>query len=191
MNLVWSCYGRVDTASKEILKEVASAGCWSVFYGLESGNQDLLDFITKGITLEQTKETIKWTHKLGMESRGSFMLALPGETPKKAMKTINFAIEIDLDYAQFFPTYPEYGTKLYELARKKGKIIKGYHGRTKAAYIPEGYKGAKEVEYYIKLAYKKFYFRPYYVWKRLKGIRSFEDIKRYYEGFKFMIGLTH
>ena len=112
MKLVWSCYGRVDTTTKDMLREVANAGCWSIFYGLESGNQDLLDGINKGITLEQIRETIKWTHKFGIETRGSFMLALPGETPEKAEKTINFAIELDLDYAQFTPAYPEYGTKL-------------------------------------------------------------------------------
>ena len=191
LNLIWSCYGRVDTVSKEMLKEVSKTGCWSVFYGIESGNQDLLDGINKGTNLEQIRNAIKWTHEFGMETRGSFMLALPGETPKKAEKTIKFAIELDLDYAQFLPTYPEYGTKLYELAMKTGRLVKGYHGRTKAAYIPEGYKGGGQVEYYIKRAYRKFYFRPRYMWKILKKIRSFDDIKKYYEGFKFMLGLTN
>ncbi|MDO8740485.1 MAG: radical SAM protein [Candidatus Woesearchaeota archaeon] len=191
LDLAWSCYGKVSTPTEEMLKRVAEAGCWSVFYGIESGNQDLLDGINKGITLDQVRRTIKLTHKYGMETRGSFMLAIPGETPEKAEKTIKFAIALDLDYAQFLPTYPEYGTPLYDLAMKTGKIVKGYHGRTKAAYVPEGYKDGKQVEYYVKKAYSKFYFRPHYVWKVLKKIKSFNDFKKYFEGLKFMIGLTN
>ena len=176
--------------SEEMLRLVSENGCWSIFYGIESGNQDLLDKLNKGIKLEQIEKTISLTHKYGIETRGSFMLAIPGETKEKAIKTIKFAIELDLDYAQFLPTYPEYGTKLYEVALKEGKLNENYYGRKKAAYIPDGYKNAEEIEKMINLAYKKFYFRPKYILKTLKKIKSIDDIKKYAEGLWFMIGMS-
>jgi radical SAM superfamily enzyme YgiQ (UPF0313 family) len=118
------------------------------------------------------------------------MLGLPKETPKKAMKTIRLAIELDLSTAAFRMTYPEYGTKLYDLAVKEGKFVDGWQKMNKASYIPSGYKGTKELESMQKLAFKKFYFRPKYFIKRLMMIKSFEDLKRNIEGIKFLLGIV-
>ncbi|MBW3015172.1 B12-binding domain-containing radical SAM protein [Candidatus Woesearchaeota archaeon] len=188
LNIVWSCIARVDTTTRKMLEEISKAGCWSIFYGLESGNQELLDNIQKGITLQQIRETIKATHEFGIETRCSFMLALPGETPEKAMNTINFAIELDCTYAQFMPTHPEFGTRLYELALKTGQINQ-YKGRTTATFVPKGYKDSKEVEDIVKRAHRKFYFRPKYVLKHLMKIKGIDDIRRIYEGVKFISGI--
>lgn len=188
INIVWTCLGRINTMTKNLLIKMANAGCWSIFYGIETGNQDLLDTVNKGFTLDECRRVVKWTHEAGIETRGSFMLALPGETPEMALKTIDFAIELDLTYAQFLPTYPEPGTVLYEKAVAKGKFIK-YEGRTKAAYVPDGYRSPDEVEEMIRLAYRSFYLRPAYFTKHLKKIKNIEDISRYYNGFKFVLGL--
>lgn len=188
INIAWTCLGRINTITKELLEKMAEAGCWSIFYGIETGNQELLDVINKGFTLDECRRVVKWTHEAGIETRGSFMLALPGETPEMAQKTIDFAIELDLTYAQFLPTYPEPGTVLYEKAVEKGKFIK-YEGRTKAAYVPEGYKNPQEVESMVRSAYRQFYLRPGYFMKHLKKLHRIEDMKRYYNGFKFALGL--
>lgn len=188
-DLLWSCYGRVDTVSLGKFKMVSQAGCWSMFIGFETGQQHLLNLIGKGITLEQSRQAAKWAKKTDIQIRGSFMLGLPDETPLIAQKTINFAIELDLYSAQFLPAYPEYGTELYEIAKEKGQIINRYEGRTKAAYVPEGYRNASQLEKMVHMAYRKFYFRPKYVLKLLKQIKSFEDIKRYFTGLKFVFGL--
>jgi len=188
IDITWSALGRVDTVDQEMLKRVASVGCWSIYYGLESGVQRLLDIIEKGITVEGIRRAVKWTHEAGMETRGSFMLAIPGETPADAMATIDFAVSLDLDYAQFNATFPDPGTKIYDLALSQGKI-KTYRGISRATFVPDGYKDDTEVERMVSLGYKKFYFRPYYIWKRVKSIRSFSDIVRYAEGLQFIRGL--
>ncbi len=187
----WQAYGRVNTVTEPMLIEAAKSGCWNIFYGFESGNQDLLNNIRKGITLEQSMRAAKWTHSHGMETRGSFMLALPGETPEKAMNTIRFAIKMDLTFAQFLPTFPEPGTPLYFDALKKGKVMKQqkYKGRTTAVYVPEGYKDDKEVVAMVRKAYRKFYFRPEYVLKHLRKLNSWVMVKQYWEAFRFIIGI--
>lgn len=188
IKMSWSCAARADTVSAEMLKEIKEAGCWTVFYGFESGVDRLLEIIKKGITVKEIEQAVKWTHEAGLETRGSFMLGLPGETPEDGLKTIDFAVKLDLDYAQFTATFPDPGTELFEIAKKYGKIGE-YRGMNKATFVPEGYSGADEVEKILSLAYKKFYFRPGYVIKRLKSIRNISDILRYIEGFVFLKGL--
>ncbi|OGR68449.1 MAG: hypothetical protein A2081_04740 [Elusimicrobia bacterium GWC2_61_19] len=192
VRLPWSCYGRVNTVSEKMLKLMAGAGCWNIFYGYETGSQKMLDLIQKGTTIEQCVAATKWARRAGLQIRASFMLALPGETPEMARQTIAFAIQLDPDYVQFLPTYPEYGTVLYEQALKEGKITRGleYKGRTRAAYVPDGYASAEEVEKMVRYAYRKFYLRFSYVWGRLRTVRKFSDLKAYYDGLKFILGIA-
>jgi radical SAM superfamily enzyme YgiQ (UPF0313 family) len=187
-DLLWSCYGRVDTITLEKLKMVSGAGCWSMFIGFESGDQRLLDLIGKGITLEQCIRAAKWAKRTGIQIRGSFILGLPGETPSLAKKTIDLAVKMDIYSAQFLPVFPEFGTQLYEIAKSSGQIIEKYEGRTKAAFVPHGYKSARQLERTVHTAYRRFYFRFGYFVKLLKQIRSIEDIKRYFSGLKFILG---
>ena len=189
IKISWSAFGRVDHVTEKMLKIAKEAGCWGVYFGFETGDEELLKVINKGTTLEQARQVCRWCHKHGLEIRGSFMLGLPGETPEKGMKTINFAIELGLNTAAFRLTYPEYGTKLYDIAKKEGKIIEGWQKMTEVSYIPKGYKNAEELQKIQKLAFRKFYFRPSYVFKRIASIRSFNDVKRNYNGLKFLLGI--
>ena len=122
LNLTWSCFARVDSVTPQVLAAMAKAGCWNIFYGLEAGCQELLDNIKKGTTLEQNRQAITWSKKTGIETRASFMLALPGETPALGKRTIDFAIEIEPDYAQFSLTTPMPGTDLYDTCLKTGRL---------------------------------------------------------------------
>ncbi len=190
INIPWQCYGKVNTVTKDMIEKVAKSGCWNIFYGFESGNQDLLDGIKKGITLEQSRRAARWTHDAGIDTRGSFMLALPDETPEKAMKTIKFAISLDLTFAQFLPTHPEYGTQLYEDALKKGKIVPEYKGRTEATYVPSGYNGPEEVVKMVRKAYRMFYFRPGFFIKHLKRIKDLDTLTQYIDALRFIKGIA-
>ena len=131
---------------------------------------------------------MKWTHEAGIETRGSFILGLPGETPEKANKTIDLAIELDLTYAQFNLAFPFKGTKMYDFALDVGSIIE-YKGLTRATYVPQGYRNREELEAIMRKAYFKFYFRLAYFVKHLKKIKDFNDLKRYFDGLRFIIGI--
>ena len=195
--IIWSFRGRPNMVDYETLRQAKEAGCFSVAFGFESGNQDLLDNIKKGITLEQSRQAADLANSLGLEVVGTFMLGLPGETPQKAERTIEFAIELDCAYAAFIPTHPFYGTQLYEQCVKEGKIVPSTYSIDMlytryiptVTYTPAGYKDKEELEDMIKKAYKRFYLRPGYFWKHIRKIEGFEDIKRYWSGFKFLLGL--
>jgi len=190
LKLPWSAYGRVNTVTKSMLERAKKSGLWCVFYGYETGNQDLLERIGKGATLDQARQATKWALDLGLDVRGSFMLALPGETPAKAQKTIDFAKELKIPFAQFLLTYPEWGTELYDDALKSGQLIPDYQGRTKVAFIPEGYRNAEEVRKMQQRAYRQFYFNPRFIWMHLKRLRKPSVIKQYYLGLKFILGVS-
>lgn len=189
IKIPWSAYARVNTISEAMLEKAVQSGLWNIFYGIESGNQDLLDRIKKGITLEQIRRAIEWSNQLKIDSRGSFILALPGETPAKALKTIEFACEVDFTYVQFLPLHPEWGTNLYEDALKSGRIVPMYKGRTTPTYIPDGYKDAEEVKKMLHLAYQKFYFRPKYIWKHFKRLRDINKLKQYFDALMYIISV--
>lgn len=190
IKIPWSAVARVDTITKKMLERAVKSGLWNIFFGIETGNQDLLDRIKKGITLDQIRQAIKWSNELRIDTRGSFMLALPGETPEKAENTINFAREIDVTYAQFLPTHPDWGTELYDDAIASGRMVPLYRGRTSITYVPDGYKNAEEVRKMQKRAYRKFYFRFKYILKHFKRLMDIRKTKQYFDAFKYIIGIS-
>ena len=186
----WSVIARVDTTTRKMLERAVKSGLWNIFLGIESGNQDLLDRIKKGVTLGQIRQTVKWTNELGIDTRGSFMLGLPGETPEKARQTINFACDLDVTYAQFLPTRPEWGTELYNDAIASGRVFPLFSGGTSVPFVPDGYKNAEEVRKMQKLAYRKFYFRPKFLLKHLKRMKDITKIKQYFDASLHILGIS-
>ena len=190
LDLIWSCYAAVNTVDKDLLKLMRKAGCWNIFFGFETGVEELAKNILsnrKNRNFEKMKAVAKWTKDAGIESRGSFMIGLPGETPALAKETINNAIELDPDYAQFLITCPYPGTKLQkEISQGKwGKFIERDFEKNHmfdVTWLPHGYKNVEELKKMERYAYRKFYFRPSYIIKRILNIRSIEDIKRYIKG---------
>ena len=163
-----------------------------MFLGLESGDQEILNNIKKRTTLDQIREKVNLLKKVGIEVRGSFVLGLPGETPKKARKTIDFAIELEPDYAQFTLTTPFPGTELYNTSEKWGRMDKSYnkYNEWTPVFVPYGYKDANELTKVHKEAFRRFYFRPKYVLGRLKKLRSPLELKRYIVGLRMVLGFV-
>jgi radical SAM superfamily enzyme YgiQ (UPF0313 family) len=189
LDITWSCSSRVNKVDKLLLQKMRKAGCWSIFYGIESGSQKLLNNINKGITISQVINAVKWAKEAGIQVRASFMLGLPGETKELAEKTIAFAKELDPDYAQFNITTPYPGTELMKVAGKYGKIIS--HDFSKYTiwspiFIPNG-STSEDLTKLHHQAYMEFYLRPTYILKRLAKIRSFSDIMVYLKGFATLV----
>ena len=192
----WTCESRIDTVDQKSLQLMKKAGCWQISYGVETGNQRLLDKINKGTKLEQIEEIFKLTHKSGITIRGFFMLGLPTETREESLATINFAKKIDPLWAQFTITTPYPGTKMFNELKAEGKILNfdwnnyntwsGWQGEYKIPYISEG-RTIEELRDLQKMAMRKFYLRPAVVWKFLKLIRSWQEAKKYLSGFLVLI----
>ncbi len=190
MDITWTCYSRVDTVTKELLQKMVDAGCWNIFFGFESGDQRLLDILGKGITLQQIRDANQWCKDVGISVRASFMIALPGETPSLAQKTIDFAKELSPDYAQFCITTPYPGTKLFREAKKWGKLNKNFsrYNIWDPVFLPFGYKDRSEILKIERRANFQFYFRFKAIVNLLRKINSWEDVLRYLKGFRFLLG---
>ncbi|MCK5043457.1 cobalamin-dependent protein [Candidatus Pacearchaeota archaeon] len=172
LGLEWSCFTRVNLVDEELLKKMKQAGCYLIFYGLESGVQRLLDLIKKDITLEQSEKAMKMTHEAGIETWVSFMLNLPSATKKEEEQTIDFAIKVNPTFVQFPIATPYPGTELYDIALKHGKLKENWEDFTswdEIVFTPHG-KTEKEIKNIVKKAYRKFYLRPTYILKRIRSI---------------------
>lgn len=189
IDITFTTLARVDRLDYETLKIMKQAGCWKILLGIESGNQKSLDLMKKGITLKQVREAVLNCKKLGIEADGFFMIGIPGETKKDALRTIKFAKSLGLDFAQFYICTPYPGTPLYELSKKSGDLnIKenewekfNQYGASKPLFVPYGWTG-KELKKFQARAWKSFYLNPSYILRRLRKINSFTELKNHLLG---------
>jgi radical SAM superfamily enzyme YgiQ (UPF0313 family) len=120
LDVRWQCLARVDRVNPEILKQMYAAGCRRIHYGIESGNQQVLDRVGKRIKLSLVRQAVRWTQDAGIETKGYFMLGLPGDTEETLQQTVSLAAQLDLDEAMFSLTTPFPGTRLWdELVKKR------------------------------------------------------------------------
>jgi len=122
LNVAWYCNGRVNIMTEQMLKAMYDAGCRGIAYGIESGNQQLLDSMKKNITLDQVRDVVSWTKEARINVSGYFMLGMLGETRETIRETIVFAKELDLDFYGFSLVTPFFGTELYNSVLKAGLI---------------------------------------------------------------------
>jgi len=193
MKLWWGCYSRLNLVDRELLAKMKASGCWTIFFGIESGSQELLDNIKKLMTVEQMKEKVRLIQSFGIEIRGSFMLGMPGETPELGRKTIEYAIELEPTYAQFTLTTPFPGTALYKEVEQWGSLSKKYtdFNEWTPVFVPKGYRNEEELKAMQSEAFRRFYFRPGYIVRKILSIRSWVDILRYWKGLRFVLGMAH
>jgi len=187
LDLVWSCECRVDTVDREMLQKMKAAGCWCIFFGIESLDQEILEAIDKKINLEKIHNAFRWTREAGIEIRANFILGLPRETPEKVKKMVKTLCELNPDYIKFNILTPYPDTILYKEIKegKWGKLVdESYEKLTNyfVTFLPEGYKNVEELKRIKKYAFKKYHFRLGYILPKLLSIRSFEDVKRYARG---------
>lgn len=171
--LKWSAFGRVDTVTESMLHRAAQSGCIHISYGFESGNQEMLNFLSKGIRLEQSRQAVLWTKAAGIEIAGFMMLGLPRETPAMAKQTIRFAVELDTEYMKFDPYHVLEGTALAEVALQEGRLIEHDNEQfLDPSYVPNTYKDSAQINRMIRNAYWQFYFRPKYIFRALWRMRN-------------------
>jgi radical SAM superfamily enzyme YgiQ (UPF0313 family) len=119
-----------------------------------------------------------------MEARGTFILGMPGDTWDTMMETIQLAIDIRADYAQFQYLTPYPGTELWESLEEHGLRLTedpGRHTIWFPVFVPTGVTEA-QLRAAHRLAHRRFYLRPRYMLERLTRLRSPRDIARYARG---------
>lgn len=174
LNFPWHLHNgiRVDRVDREFLVKARDAGCYGVTFGIESGDEGVLNNIHKGITLEQVRQVFEWTKEVGIETLAFFMIGLPGETEETMQKTINLAKELDPDYTKVSILLPLPGTPLHHDFEQEG-YIKSKDWALYNQHEPSGVYDHpnldwETIHHYYDRFYRRFYLRPHTVWKQLR-----------------------
>jgi hopanoid biosynthesis associated radical SAM protein HpnJ len=163
LGMTWSCNARANV-NYETLQAMRENGLRLLLVGYESGNQQILDNIKKGIRVEEAREFTRNCRKLGITIHGTFILGLPGETPETIRQTVEFAKELDVFSIQVSLAAPYPGTELYRQAKENGwlredaSLVDG-HGQQLAAIEYDGL-SREEIFAWVEKFYKRYYFRP-------------------------------
>jgi anaerobic magnesium-protoporphyrin IX monomethyl ester cyclase len=190
VHLPWFANVRTNV-DKETLGLMKKAGFRCCATGFESGDDVLLKNMWKGQTVKGQKIFVEDCKALGILVHGCFMFGFPGETQETMKKTLQLAIDLSPDSAQFYPVMPFPGTTYYIWAKQNGYLATdkfenwvNHEGGHRCVLNLPGL-SAEQIEKFCEKAYLKFYFRPKYIWFKLKqafgsiyeGIRS---IKSFY-----------
>lgn len=184
LNISWTARSRVDLADEGVLSLASKAGCRMIFWGIESSSQNVLNQVNKEITPNQVPYAIKTAKKFGIRNLGFLMVGNPGDTEKSIKQTVKFAKDLDLDYVQICRAIPKPNTQFHkELIKKTGfdywkefVLLKVGEQRIPIDWIdmPQD-----KVEKLLKWSYYSFYFRPRYILKTLRKVKSIGEITRY------------
>lgn len=180
---------RVDAAEEDLYKKMKKVGVKYLYFGLESGNQDVLDFYNKKTTLPQIRNAINLSRKFNFITIGNFIIGAPIETKEHIERTIKFACSLPLDIAGFGPLIYIRGSELWEDAVKCKHISEHislvYAGSEKGL----GILTQQEIFQYISLAYQRFYFNPRFMLTQLYRGVTRNDYSLLIHGLKFLFML--
>jgi radical SAM superfamily enzyme YgiQ (UPF0313 family) len=182
LDILWACRSRIDI-DYETLQHMKQAGCGRIYYGIESGCQEILNKVNKGITLEQVRTTVKNTKQLGMKALGFFLIGAPGDTKKTVRQTVRFAKSLDLDYVQFSKCLAKPLTPLWkQMVEETGQDywqdwILGKDG-DKVLPRPWTELSNQEIDKLAKWAYVSFHYRFGFLLKAALKVRSLGEFKR-------------
>ncbi|MCB9765977.1 MAG: cobalamin B12-binding domain-containing protein [Alphaproteobacteria bacterium] len=181
----WTCSSRVEVVDKEMLQRMKDAGCWRTRFGIESGSDQVLDFISKGITKEKIRNAITWAHEVGLRPKAFFMVGHMPDTHETIQETINFAKSIPLhdvtvQINTLLPRTPQ--MEIWEREGEKwGRVINETTSEKsfwEPTFVPWGLEPDDLIRYHRQF-YREFYFRPVTLARHLEGIESWRDVAKY------------
>ena len=183
LDIEWACRARVDNVDEKLLDKMKQAGCRRIYYGIESGCQDILDRINKGITLKKIKESIYLTKSKGIQALGFFLLGAPSETRDTFKRTLGFAKELDLDYVQFSKCLAKPLTPLWkQMVKETGKDYwqDWVLGKEIDRDLPRPWTGLsnEDINRLAKWAYIHYHARPIKLLKSTLQVRSFKEFRK-------------
>jgi anaerobic magnesium-protoporphyrin IX monomethyl ester cyclase len=193
LKFYWSVRTRVDCVDRELIGRMAKNGCIRINFGIESGDENVLRAINRNMSIETIRKSVKWSREAGIMTFGFFMIGLPQDTKESIEKTLNLMLELDLDFIQLnkFTMLPH--SKIYEDYKKEtGKDFwRDYTlGKASLDEFKRDYLKVtdEELDTYLERGYRKFYYRPKYIWQKLLTVNSFNEFKRLASGALSLLG---
>jgi radical SAM superfamily enzyme YgiQ (UPF0313 family) len=169
LGLEWQAPTRVTSIDEDIVRAAKEAGCHTFRLGIESGSDQILEKINKGINTRKSQEAVGLCRKHKIKTVAYFIIGYLDETEDTIKQTINFAKSIRPDYAAFFPATPMPATRLCQESEERGLIPKDYWrdfvlGR-RSDSLPFIFPNAGA---WTDKAYRQFYFSPRYIFRQIK-----------------------
>ncbi len=181
LDIRWTCNSRVDFVDEELLQLMAQAGCWTISWGLESGNAEVLRRVHKGTNPAQAERALRWAHAAGIRNWGYFIVGLPGETEETILQTIEFAKALPIDIALFHVAAPYPGTPFYSEVLSNGWFRPGARWEDVdmdcSTVLDYPNLSAEQLEYWQRRAFREWAFRPGPVWTFFKSVNSFAALR--------------
>ena len=198
LDMIWSTRARIDSLSfkrsdgdidEELIRALAESGCKRLFFGVESGDNEILKNIKKGTKTDNMSKVLDAVVAHGIRPLGFFMIGNPGETKQSVYKTIDLAKSLPLDYAQFSITIIKPHSEL-----EKDNVVEfggmSYwreylRGTVEERILPTPWTDLTraELESLTRMAYLRFYVRPRYIWKMITRLESPGELMRYVRVF--------
>jgi radical SAM superfamily enzyme YgiQ (UPF0313 family) len=190
LGITWSCNAKANVPY-ETLKVMREHGLRLLLVGFESGNQEILNGIRKGIRVDRAREFVKNCKKLGIRIHGTFILGLPGETRQTMRETMDYARELDVETIQVSLAAPYPGTELYARAIQNGWLKQGNlvdDNGVQEATIEYPDLSRQEIFEGVERFYRKFYMRPAPISRIVKDMVLDRDeaARRLREGYEFL-----
>jgi radical SAM superfamily enzyme YgiQ (UPF0313 family) len=181
--VAWGAITRADLCTPELLKAMGDAGCYNILCGLESASEQTLRSVKKfNITHETAHAFVRNAHEHGIEVTTSFMIGLPNETRADIRKTVDFAIALEPDYAQFIVHKHFAETRVFEgLGVYEEEWDFTPQDMLGPMFIPHTFKNKGELRREQWRAYRKFYLRRAYIARRLGDMLRPGQFRRYLE----------
>jgi len=190
LNFTWFASVCVNQVDKPLLTAMKDAGCWAILFGVESGVQKNLNTLRKGTTLQQIKTAVISAKEVGLKVTTSFVFGIPGETYEEGLQTIDFALALQPDIANFHALTAFPGTYLYDNLEKYGRVSDNLTEFTYQGASFEPYTlSRQEISKLRQLAFKRFYSRPEFLLQKATQIRTWADITAAYKGIKSLFWL--
>lgn len=178
----WVCQTRVNGIDPKVVAAMKRAGCKVMAVGIESGDPYILETIGKGIKKDRVIQACDVISRSGILLEGFFILGLPHETPETVRTTIDFALKLPLDYAQFSMFIPLPGTPGFKMA-VAGEVLRFYandwddFSRYTYPLVESDALSRLQLKKLHSAALRSFYFRPRMIYRSIRGVTSFAKFK--------------
>jgi len=156
----FNCLSRADTLGPELLQLMSEAGCRLVHIGVESASPSSLERVRKGVGLDDVRRAVESCRRAGIEVLASYVLGLPWESRADLERTIDLAVSLDTEYASF-----------------NSYAVRTSWPAAGSAAAPSLAGRDYDLAEVLHRAYRRFYFRPSYLWRRLRATVTFTGLR--------------
>ena len=179
-DLSWTAFTRPDTGDDELLSAMRRAGCHTVILGVESAEDELLALYKKGYAAAKVTEGFRRAKRHGLRTVGTFIIGLPEETEDSLAKTLELAIQLDMDFMSLNMAVPRFGTPFRKRALELGlaredDLVMDQGGED--AFLPTSTLDRERMLALKKRMVRRFYLRPSYLWRRFKSAASLYELR--------------